>query len=171
MPRRLMPRRRLRLRHLGLAMSGVLAVVREAVAGVAVTACQACQFDPDATVLASWTIRTEINLGTLNARVFNGKQGWRYRANRDIWHSGLLYFSRLQRIPKATGKRRVTLTRIYAGRGREMDLGNIDVKACVDAMKLAGLIVDDKPALYEGHVKQERGAESGTRIHIEELSQ
>jgi len=135
------------------------------------TACPACAFDPEATVSARWEFRIGRDLHTTNRHVVNGRHGWAYRRARAGWHSDM-YASRLiHAVAVATGKRRVTITRLYSGRQREMDLGNIDVKACVDAMKLAGLIVDDRPAVYEGHVKQERGADRGTRIVIEEIAQ
>jgi len=140
------------------------------------TACAACSFDPDATVLARFEFTVPRDLGTLNARVFNGRQGWSYRKLRDAWFSDLSALRRLHAVRYAgtkfdpkNNKRRVTLTRLYTGRMREMDLANIDAKACVDAMKLAGLIFDDAPRYYEGHVKQERGSERGTRVVIEEL--
>jgi hypothetical protein len=134
--------------------------------------CIKCGHDANAVVIAEWTMTIPRALPSLNERIHNGAKGWRYRRTRDAWASDLRAM-RLVARHKPTNLanlRRVTLTRLYTGRMREMDLANIDTKACVDAMKLAGLIFDDAPRYYEGHVMQERCGERGTRITIEELT-
>jgi len=135
-------------------------------------ACVACGYDASARVVARWEFTIPRDLPSLNQRIHNGARGWQYRATRNAWMGDFLAMRGTQamHLPLSENKRRVTLTRLYTGRMREMDLANIDAKACVDAMKLAGLIFDDAPRYYEGHVKQERGKERGTRILIEEIS-
>jgi len=139
------------------------------------TACAACSFDPDATVLARWDFTIPRDLPSLNQRIHNGAKGWIYRSVRDAWTTDLRTLLMAQGVwalgkVAPVNKRRVTFTRLYTGRMKEMDVGNIDVKSCTDALKLAGLIFDDAPRYYEGHVKQERGSERGTRILVEELA-
>jgi Holliday junction resolvase RusA-like endonuclease len=133
------------------------------------TACARCSFDPDAQVTASWSFHIPRELGSLNKRVFNGRMGWVYRADRNAWAEDFANMRAVLRIPIAKGKRRVTLTRVYSGRQKEMDLRNIDTKACFDAMTIAGLLVDDNPACLESHVSQERGVDRGVRVLVEEV--
>ncbi len=132
-------------------------------------ACVSCGFDPSAAVLATWTFDVPHEIGSLNQRVFNGRMGWKYRKDRDQWAEDFTVFAAFLRIPAAKGKRRVTLTRLYSGQQKEMDRRNMDFKACLDAMKIAGLILDDKPALLEDIYRQERGKVRGVRVLIEEV--
>lgn len=135
------------------------------------TACAACGFNAAATVLAAWDLHIPRDLGSLNARVFNGRNGWKYRADRDAWAEDFANLRAVLRIPLAEGKRRVTITRVYSGQQKVMDYANLvgGAKACTDAMKLAGLIVDDKPAFLEDHYHQVRAADRGVRVRIEEI--
>jgi len=140
------------------------------------TACAKCQHDPDAAVIARWEFTIPRDLPSLNERIHNGAKGWKYRATRDAWAADLRAIRFANRIPHIgasppTTRRRVTLVRVYSGRQKEMDRANLDSKACVDAMIISGLIVDDSPSWLELHVLQERGTERGTRVLIEELSQ
>lgn len=138
------------------------------------TACPRCKFDPDAEVLASWSFHVPRDLQSMNRHVVNDRGGWRYRKERDGWHSDFHAMRVVHRIPPATSvsRRRVTIVRVYNGRQQEMDHANLvgGAKACVDALKLAGLIFDDKAQWLEDHYQQERGAERGTRVVIEEVA-
>lgn len=73
-------------------------------------------------------------------------------------------------IPRATDKRRVLVTRLYSGRGKKRDFGNLvgGCKPLLDALTLEGLIIDDKDSCLEDHYYQERREESGVRIVLEE---
>ena len=76
------------------------------------------------------------------------------------------------KIPRAKGRRRVFIKRLYSGRGQERDHGNIigGCKPLLDAMTLAGLLVDDKREFVEDHYSQEKVKDlSGVYIRIEEM--
>ena len=82
-----------------------------------------------------------------------------------IWGSALE-----QKIPKAGGKRRVSL-HVTLGKGmREFDI-DAPQKSLYDAMKHAGLIVDDSSKYVEmGTLTFSRNWQSwGTRITVEDL--
>lgn len=117
------------------------------------------------------TIDREVE--SLNARRVNVR-GWRggeYKRNRDAWQ-WLFKIERVnRRIPTATGRRRVTLTRLYSGRQRAFDRGNLvgGCKMILDAMVRESLIVDDKAEYLEDHYAQRRSATSGIVVLIEEL--
>ena len=132
--------------------------------------CLACGFDPSAIVLSSWSLSIPRALASLNLRIHNGKQGWRYREDRDAWLRDFITLRILKAITPPTTKRRVTLTRVFGGRQQLYDKANVDTKAAVDAMVRAGLLKDDNADWLELHVKQERGTERGTRVLIEELA-
>lgn len=74
-------------------------------------------------------------------------------------------------IPDAEGRRRIHITRLYSGRGKKMDRGNLigGCKPLLDAMTRVGLIVDDKEEFLEDHYYQRRAKESGVEINIEEM--
>jgi len=135
------------------------------------TACQKCQHDPDAAVIARWEFTIPRDLPSLNERIHNGAKGWAYRKSRDSWLQDLTVLGYAHKVTSATTKRRVTITRLYSGRQQEMDRANIDTKACVDALRLTRAIHDDAPTWLELHVLQVKGTERGTRVLIEELSQ
>jgi len=140
-----------------------------------VTACAKCGHDPAAQVIASWEFTLEHEVASLNARIANvGASRWRYAKERDAW-SWLVRAARLKhRIAAATGRRRLTLTRIYAGRQRELDRDNLagGAKPLVDAIVREGLLVDDTGAWLELHHAQEHGTtrgNRGVRVLLEEL--
>lgn len=72
-------------------------------------------------------------------------------------------------IPKATGKRRVTLTIILGPRQRG---GDVDCywKSTLDALKNLRLIIDDSPKWCElAPVKYERGPAMASVVELEEI--
>jgi hypothetical protein len=72
-------------------------------------------------------------------------------------------------IPKAKGKRRVTLKLILGRRNKTRDKDSSH-KAVLDALKTASLIVDDSPEWCEcTPLEQERAKESATVIILEDL--
>ena len=138
------------------------------------TACAKCGHDPEAQVSASWTFDIDREVHSLNGRSVNVK-GWRggvYKRDRDAWQWALKVARINQRIPIATAKRRVTLTRHYSGKQREFDRGNLigGCKMILDAMVRESLIVDDKAEYLEDHYGQERSDHSGMSILLEELA-
>jgi hypothetical protein len=137
------------------------------------TVCVKCGHDPEAVVAASWAFTIDRKPPSLNNHVINvGVTRFAYGRERDAWMWEFRAVRLLQRIPKAVLRRRVTLTRIYAGREREWDRDNFSggAKPVVDAMVLEGLIEDDSSASAEIYYAQERGARAGLRVNIEELA-
>lgn len=136
------------------------------------TACPRCHYDPHAVILASWSFHIPRDIASMNSHTVNNRAGWAYRKERDGWASDLRVIRTTQRIPEASTKRRVTITRVYIGRQQEMDYANLvgGAKACVDALKIAGLIVDDAPAWLEDCYAQLRGGFRGTSFLVEEIA-
>lgn len=97
--------------------------------------------------------------------------GAKYRSQRGMWKLLVRHAMQEARVPTATKKRTIALTRLYSGREREWDYGNLvgGCKVVLDAMVDAGLLVDDSPKWSEQIYKQERGAESGLRVEVTEL--
>jgi hypothetical protein len=135
--------------------------------------CAKCGHNPAAVVTAAWTFEIGRDVKGMNWRVHNvGGSRWRYAAQRDGWLRDMLASRHVHRIPVAASKRRVTLTRLYSGRQREIDRDNLcgGLKSCVDAMVRAELLIGDGPREAEIHYAQERAAKSGLRVLLEEIS-
>lgn len=137
-------------------------------------ACLKCCYDPDAQIAASYSFLVERDASSLNARLFNGAQGWKYRRERDTWQSELRVARVNARVPIGDTKRRVTLTRLYGGRQQERDRDNLagGMKCVVDALVLERLIVDDSSKWAEIHYAQRRiakGEKTGVLFEIEVL--
>jgi hypothetical protein len=138
-----------------------------------VTACLKCGHDPAAVVTASWDFDTDREVHSLNEHRGNyAGTRWAYKRDRDAWQWVLKIERIKQRIPTATERRRVTLTRIYSGRQRAFDLDNLagGMKLVVDAMVREELLMGDGPKEAEIHYAQERSEKSGLRVLLEELS-
>lgn len=99
-------------------------------------------------------------------------RGWRQAAKlkkRDRRVIGM--YAMIAGIPKATGKRRVTLTIILGPRQRGAD---VDAwwKSTLDALKHCGAITDDdRHGVELAPVRYERGPERGTVIELEDVDQ
>ena len=134
--------------------------------------CAKCGHDPEARITALWSFHVHRDPPSLNARLFNGQRGWMYRKERDAWVSEFRAVRLLQRIPKAVGKRRVTLTRNYAGRQQLRDRDNLagGMKACVDALVIEGVIANDDAIGAEIHYAQARTTPPGLHVLVEELA-
>lgn len=136
------------------------------------TACPKCGFDADATVLSSWIMLVERDPKSMNDRVVNtGIYHRRYKTDRTAWQWSIRAARLAFKVPKAKGRRRITLTRLYNGRQREWDRDNLigGMKVIVDALVLEGLLVGDDPASAEIHYAQHPGLR-GLKIQIEELA-
>lgn len=138
--------------------------------------CRLCGGRPYAKVAASWTFRVDRDAPSQNTIASNttGHGNWAYRKERNEWERLLAGHRGALRIPPATIKRRVTITRCYSGQQKLRDHGNLvgGLKAAVDAMVLVGMLKDDSPEWAEFHYHQRRveKAERGTLITIEELA-
>lgn len=75
------------------------------------------------------------------------------------------------KIPDAKSRRRISIIRLYAGRSKRMDRGNMigGCKPLLDAMTRTGLIVDDREEFLEDHYYQTRSEVNEVEIIIEEL--
>lgn len=140
-----------------------------------VVICPKCNYNPSALVLFAWTLHIPRDPPSLNQRLHNaGGRRWAYKKERDQWGLWLKLARAEQRIPAATGKRRITLTRMYAGRQKERDQDNLagGMKTVVDSLVLTGLLKDDSPRFAEIHYGQERVAAErvGLEIVVEELA-
>jgi Holliday junction resolvase RusA-like endonuclease len=138
-----------------------------------VSACVKCGFSPDAQVTARWSFTLDKRIESANTYTVNkGNSRWRYSKQRDewaLWVRAHVLTVRLVRA-SASSKRRVTITRRYAGRCQEIDRDNLGVKPLVDALVREGVIHDDAPAWLELHVMQERGERNETTVEVEELA-
>lgn len=135
-------------------------------------ACRMCGYDADAVVTARWELRIDREIGSLNDRHVNaGAARYGYKRLRNMWQAHLRVGRVNERVPLATAKRRVTITRVYSGRQRQLDKDNLvgAGKSLVDAMVREGLITGDDPARAEIHYLQEPGTTRETVVLIEEM--
>ena len=119
-----------------------------------------------------WTFSLPVAAGSQNKGGFNkGAAMHSYRRARGAWIGYLSVMARHHKIPPATGRRAVRITRQYSGLKRPFDYGNLvgGLKAVVDAMQReiggkakaipgAGLIVDDSEKWFVGIYEQRKGA-------------
>lgn len=137
--------------------------------------CRLCGGRPDATVSRRWSTVIGMDAPLQNNRAVNaGPARWRYKKERSAWESSLQFAMVVGGVPKATGRRRVTIERRYSGQQRVCDIPNLvgGCKTVLDAMVRVGLLVDDSPEHFEGYFHQRRVEkhERGTLITIEELA-
>lgn len=81
-----------------------------------------------------------------------------------------------QKVSRAGGKRRIAITRLYWGQGKEMDHDNLvaGCKPLLDSLVKLELLVDDAPAHCEVTYRQERVGEKSsnpTIVTIEEMDE
>lgn len=139
------------------------------------TACARCGHDPAIQPTATWTFHIPRTVTSGNRHVYNvGGSRWAYKKERDEWQHWFAVRGAEEGISRATGKRRVTLTRYYGGRQREFDQDNYatGAKPILDAMVRAGLLVDDKREYAEvAYVQIHTDVEEqrGLLVTLEEL--
>jgi hypothetical protein len=138
--------------------------------------------------VTAWTITVPRALSSQNRAATNGRGqfGARYRDDRGKWVWDITMAMRSAAVPKATGKRRITITRLMGKGQREWDVPNLwgGIKLPLDACCAdrvfrgknragAGLIVDDAAKWADIEVKQERAADgkAATRIVVEDIEQ
>lgn len=119
----------------------------------------------------TWTLRIPLASPSLNAFAF---AHWRVQhTTKKMWADVIRGTHGFLEIPKATGKRRLTIER----HGKQpMDLDNLigGAKGCItDNLRDLGLLVDDRPEMIEFHavnVPLEKGEKPHTILIIEEVS-
>jgi hypothetical protein len=136
--------------------------------------CRLCGGMPYAVVVASWVLRIDRDAPSQNILASNkGGARFKYKREREAWVTLLSVEKARLRAPEAGKPRRVQVRRLYSGRKKQRDMGNLigGLKPVIDALKWSGWIVDDSPAWVEVHYSQERVASGdGTLITIEELA-
>jgi hypothetical protein len=93
-----------------------------------------------------------------------------YARLRDAYGMAIMVGTRL--IPRAKGKRRLTLVRLMGFRGKRYDEANLmgGSKPLVDSLVRAGLLIDDSPKWLEwGGASQEKCNVEGARIILQEV--
>lgn len=123
------------------------------------------------TAKRSWTMSIGVDIPSQNEIASNKGGGrFKYRAVRNLFYTDIRNALEIVRIPFASSKRRVLITRFYSGRCRDFDKGNLigGCKPLMDSLVSHGLVFDDSPKWIEAHYFQERSHESSTRITIEE---
>lgn len=131
--------------------------------------CQKCAYDPTAEVVVAWQIWLCLEAQSINRLRSNGRGAWAYRKYKAKAALELKQHSAL--VKKATGKRRVTFTRVFSGRQRHLDGDNLvaGLKPLRDGLTELGMIVDDSPKWLEAHYEQVKGPEAGIKILIEDI--
>lgn len=138
--------------------------------------CRYCLTDLERPVARRWDFTLPLETPSQN-RIGHNAGSWAARNAYAKFREDFILLLENQKntlgIPKATRKRRVIITRLYAPskRGRKRDRANVvgGAKMLIDAMAKVGLIVDDAEEYLEDFYRQLPAGESGTRIEIEEL--
>jgi hypothetical protein len=136
--------------------------------------CALCGGSPESVVTASWILVIDREAPSQNVLASNtGPSRWRYKRERNAWLLLLRSAKATLGVPDAKSKRRVIIERFYSGRQRQYDHANLvgGCKAAVDAMVLAGLLVDDSPHWAEIYYRQSRvGNGRDTAVVIQEVA-
>ena len=68
-------------------------------------------------------------------------------------------------------RKKITVTRIYTGRKRELDYDNFvgGCKPMIDALKTVGFIIDDKPSWLDREYTQVKGDRNSTLVRVYDL--
>lgn len=116
-----------------------------------------------------WTLRIEAASPSQNAFAFSH---WRKaKASKDAWKMLIRCAKGFLEIPKAEGKRTLTIERHSP---RELDEPNLigGAKGIIDNLVQLGLLVDDKPKFLDLRVKQVKVKKAGehTLLILEEVA-
>lgn len=100
-----------------------------------------------------------------------GRAGFHYRKLRQEFAAALHAALAATNIPKATGKCRVWLKRVFRPGKRPYEVANLigGGKAIVDVLVNRGLIVDDNAKYFEGIYSQVAGKADQIHIRIEAI--
>jgi hypothetical protein len=123
--------------------------------------CDACGYDPTLAVLLVGDLRLPVSYPSQNQLGANarGNAGFKYRKFRQDFAASLHHALATAAVPRATGRRRVWLRRVYRPGKRPYDVANLvgGGKAIVDVLVSRGLLIDDSPKHFEGIYAQEPG--------------
>ncbi len=83
----------------------------------------------------------------------------------------LLVMTYARGVPKATGPRKVTLTRLIGKAGKKYDFDNLvgGLKPLLDVMVKQQLLTGDAPHQVAVEYRQERAKDHGTRVTLEDV--
>lgn len=130
--------------------------------------CEACGYDPSAPAVEVAHLKLPISYPSQNQLGANarGSAGWHYRKLRQEFAAALHSALAEANVPKATGKRRVWLRRVYRPGKRRYDAANLigGGKHVVDVLVNRGLLKDDAPEWFEGFYEQVPGP--ADEIHL-----
>ena len=136
------------------------------------TRCCMCDYDPDATVHARWSFSLDRPVKSLNDHLVNrGSARFDYQAERKAWLQWVGLAKVNYRITKATGVRRLVLTRVYSDRQRRLDRDNLagGMKPVVDGFVAHKLLVDDSEKWARVYYRQLKGDRRNLLCRLEEL--
>lgn len=116
--------------------------------------------------MASWTVHLDGHTATVNELLRSVKARIRLKRRDRQW---LALACRAAGVPRATGRRRVSLTLVYGPRARRHDPDGF-WKSVLDALVKAGALKNDSPGWCElGEVLYVRGKRAAMRILIEDV--
>lgn len=100
-----------------------------------------------------------------------GGAGWHYRRLRQEFASALCAALAAFKVPKAIGKRRVWLTRIFKPGKRAYDVANLigGGKHIVDCLVARALLIDDSAKYFEGIYAQHAGPSDAIRLRFDDV--
>lgn len=120
-------------------------------------------------VRQSWTFDIEMNMpsaNTVKRHLWGGRdRTWYSRFKKDLaWMLKL----KAQWVPRATGPRKVTVTRLIDKSGKRYDQDNLvgGCKMLLDAMVQQGLLRGDAEKDVTVEYRQEKRSGGGTRIEL-----
>lgn len=130
--------------------------------------CPACDYDTLAKVSEFWSFTIELNAKSGNQIKSSGKgrSGWPYRNHRKACATAVGRAA--PSIPKASRRRRLWITRLWAKGQRAYDKDNLywGMKPLVDEIKEQGWIKEDSPKWVERICRQEKSPDGVGRIEI-----
>jgi hypothetical protein len=116
----------------------------------------------------TWTLHIPVAIVSAN-RLKRRSGRYLYPATRKAFAKAIhVRAHERELIPRATGKRRVHIDRLYWGTGKEMDHDNLvfGCKPLLDELVKRGLLIDDAPAYCEVTYRQERVGEKSSNPTI-----
>lgn len=141
------------------------------------SACECCGYDPE-NVGTRYELDVQIDAKATNGRTVNaGASRWAYKHLRKDWAWAIAIAIGAARaagmpVPEAKARRRLIVTRFYAGLQRPFDGDNIATfyKPAIDELVAFKLLVDDSPKWVNGpFYRQEAGSHPHSRFVFQEI--